>query len=650
MALSDGVEVYGRWRNALADTIRRCAAWVGEAGLGDAAFDARVDGLVELLREDHLTVAFVAEFSRGKSELINAIFFADLGQRVLPSAAGRTTMCPTELAWDASLPPSIRLLPIETRLEEGSLATLRTQAAKWSTFEFDPRNAGEVAAAFSRVSQTRAVPVEEARALGLYDEENSTTLPGFGDTAVVEVPRWRHALVNLPHPLLRQGLTIIDTPGLNAIGAEPELTFNLIPSANAVVFVLAADAGVTRSDIDVWRAHVGDTQSRFVVLNKIDGLWDPLRGQAEIDAEIARQVHSVASTLRVDAARVFPVSAQKGLAAKVNGDRDLLSRSRIAALEKALADQLVPDRFRVVGERVRAEFGQAAGGISALLAARGQGLSDQLHDLAGLRGRSGTYARHMSERIRGERDEFENTLRRLQALRSVFGRHADEMSKLLSVARFNAHVQDAYGVMQSSTLSSGLRAGMDGLFEGVANDLGDADRKVGEIAAMMNVMYREFSLRHGFRLGMPLPFSLRRQVAEIRALEALYQDRFGPLSLFMNEKQTLTRRFFESIAVRMQHTYLHAIADVERWMRALLAPIEGQIREHQSQLRKRLDSVRRVVEAGGELDARIAEIEAARREVERQVSLFDMLVSEVNSRVDRETSRAAPPPALLELA
>ena len=46
---------------------------------------------------EKLVVAFVAEFSRGKSELINAIFFADTGRRILPATPGRTTMCPVEL-------------------------------------------------------------------------------------------------------------------------------------------------------------------------------------------------------------------------------------------------------------------------------------------------------------------------------------------------------------------------------------------------------------------------------------------------------------------------------------------------------------------------------------------------------------------------
>ena len=45
-------------------------------------------------------LAFLAEFSRGKSELINALFFSDFKERLLPSDVGRTTMCPTEIFSD----------------------------------------------------------------------------------------------------------------------------------------------------------------------------------------------------------------------------------------------------------------------------------------------------------------------------------------------------------------------------------------------------------------------------------------------------------------------------------------------------------------------------------------------------------------------
>lgn len=46
----------------------------------------------------------------------------------MPASAGRTTMCPTELGYDAALPPSLCLLPIETRLQSQGLAEVALEA------------------------------------------------------------------------------------------------------------------------------------------------------------------------------------------------------------------------------------------------------------------------------------------------------------------------------------------------------------------------------------------------------------------------------------------------------------------------------------------------------------------------------------------
>ena len=79
----------------------------------------------------------------------------------------------------------------------------------------------------------------------------------------------------------------------------------------------------------------------MVVLNKIDGQWDELKSAAEIDAEIARQAESCATILNLPIGQVFPVSAQKGLVAKINNDAALLARSRLPALEAALSGELI---------------------------------------------------------------------------------------------------------------------------------------------------------------------------------------------------------------------------------------------------------------------------------------------------------------------
>ena len=115
------------WRERSAAAVERLRFWLVSNDVDDARTDLRLAHLLERLAEERMTVAFVAEFSRGKSELINAIFFADLGGRLLPSSAGRTTMCPTELCWPHGAHPEIRLLPIQSRATEETLSVLRAQ-------------------------------------------------------------------------------------------------------------------------------------------------------------------------------------------------------------------------------------------------------------------------------------------------------------------------------------------------------------------------------------------------------------------------------------------------------------------------------------------------------------------------------------------
>src|SRR5271169_760436 len=131
-------EAYSDWRRRLSAGISGLHEWLTLQDLADAQADLKIQHLLERLHQDKLSVAFVAEFSRGKSELINAIFFADYGQRLLPSSAGRTTMCPTELMYDAGRRIGIELLPIETRERHASTSEFKNYPDEWISIAFDP--------------------------------------------------------------------------------------------------------------------------------------------------------------------------------------------------------------------------------------------------------------------------------------------------------------------------------------------------------------------------------------------------------------------------------------------------------------------------------------------------------------------------------
>ncbi len=622
-SLGERIAEYGGWRRELADAVLRYAQWLDDAEISDASLLSRVDRIVERLGKERVSIAFVAEFSRGKSELINAIFFSRFGRRIVPSGAGRTTMCPTELLFESHRPSAIRLLPIETRLLDTAVSELRDDESRWVERRIDPEVPESLRRAFESVQETIWVDAAQASLLGLYDEGDAASAVRPDAQGKIEVPRWRHAIVNWPHPLLEQGLVVLDTPGLNAIGAEPELTLKLIPGCDAVLFVLAADAGVTMSDLAVWREHIATNHGtgRYVVLNKIDALWDGLKDEVQVQLEVARQVGSVSQTLEVPNERVYPVSAQKALVARINGDASLLKRSRISDLEFALGRELVPQHRDIVREHVEREFGELHSVVAASLAARRRNVVEQQFELNGLRGKNRGVMDHMAARIRSEREEFEKSLRHLQALRAVFSRHAQSIHSTVGPDSLKRHVRQARETMKASAFSSGLRDGMSSLLGAVRADLDETTRLVGEVSTLMSAMYRSFSSEHGLALGNPALFSTQRYYTELDRIEQLQRRQFGAITLATTSQWALMRRFFESVAARLREIYELADRELNSWLRSVMSPIESQVREYQGQLKRRLETVRRVLDANDTLESRIAEIERDRTAVEQRIAL-----------------------------
>jgi hypothetical protein len=627
---------YSAWREGVVTALKNYQGWVNGAELVDQATEQRIARTLARLADDKLSVAFVAEFSRGKSELINAIFFADYGQRILPSAAGRTTMCPTELMYDPAWPPSIRLLPIETRAENLSTSDYRDQPGAWTVLPLNLEAGQDMHQAFKQVSLTRHVPVAEAKRYGLYDDEDPDLPVTLDNDGLVEISLWRHAIINFPHPLLKQGLVILDTPGLNAIGTEPELTLNLIPNAHAVLFILAADTGVTKSDIEVWRNHIGAGAGRLVVLNKIDSMWDELRSDAEVNAEIARQQTHAAHMLGLEPRQVFPVSAQKALVAKINADPALLARSRLPALEQALFNELIPAKKDIVRKQLSAELHALSAAQLSMISTRIRDIVEQLHELKSLRGKNQSVISHMMRRIDVEKKEFDASLFKLQATRSVFTRLSTELYTCMGMDLVRDDIELVRAEMQRSRFFTGVREAVRQYFERIRASLDAADAKTVEIADMMGVMYRRFSNEHGLTLAMPMPFTLERYRNEIAAIEAIYARQFGTATLLTTSRVVLMEKFFDTIASRVRACFKAANNDAEAWLKVIMAPLEAQIRQHKDQLKHRLASIQRIHDATDSLEQKIDAFEAGQHELEQRRARLNELAGNISIAINAE--------------
>ena len=607
--LEQEVADFSERRLRLATAISDYANWLDRQHGIDVARTLRLTDTAASLRQDKLVVAFVAEFSRGKTELINALFFADHGQRLLPSDAGRTTMCPTELHYNADERPGLALLPIETRARGETLARLRHMPVEWVRIPLDATDPRQLADSLKKLTETRPMPAVEAIELGLWNGEDETIQHQLRADGTVDVPAWRYATVNYPHPLLQAGLTILDTPGLNALGAEPELTLSVIPSAHAVMYLLATDTGVTRSDLEIWQKHVHRHANYHVaVLNKIDMQWDDLKSEAEIQASIERQVEETARVLKLPRSRVFAVSAQKALAAKIRGDAALRLRSGIESLEYLLAHQVIPSRRDMLHHAVAREIGNMLDESQSDLAARIQRSSEELIQLTQLSGKNRDLIAQTRAALQQEKDAYDATAEQFRVTRKSLQGQGDHLLGNLSQDTLDGILASARAAMEGSWTTRGLTNGIRQLSEQMNDRLQQASQLADNMLDALEQAYLRFHRQHNLpKMQVPrldLTAYRNRLKTLVQETEAFCRD---PANLML-EKRFMIRRFFASLAEEAKKAFELARTDAERWLRIALDPVMTRIREHKQYLDGRLGNLQRILENMGTLHGRMAQI------------------------------------------
>ncbi|MEW6694458.1 MAG: dynamin family protein [Pseudomonadota bacterium] len=647
MSFTRDFDAHRAWRRAQAQRLHTLAQALAARDLLDAGLRERLERLQRQLDSDKVMVAFVAEFSRGKSELINAVFFAGYGRRIMPASAGRTTMCPTELGYDEAVPPCLRLLPIETRLQPQSLLEWRSAPERWERIDLDVNDPEQLARAIEKVAEVQRVSIEQARALGFWHDDAPEDNPLPGPDGLVEVPRWRHALINMAHPLLKQGLVVLDTPGLNAIGAEPELTVGLLPLAQAVVFVLAADAGVSKSDLALWREHLAPVaegvDTRLVVLNKIDVLWDGLSTPEAIEAQLARQRATTAQVLGLQPEQVLAVSAQKGLLAKVRGDDALLGESRLLDFERALADAVLQRQRDLLGGRVEAALAGVVAEVERGWRLRAREWQDQIEELEGLRGKNATVIAHMRRRIEQEQRDFDAGGMRIQALRSVHLKLLRELFQLLGNPSLHAGVNALAAALRQPGVKFGIRRTYGEAFAQLHATLEQAQRKAAEVQSMLQASFRSLNAEYGFALQLPGALDLSPFAAELREIERSHVQYLGLTNALRLAQAEYADRLAKAVLGRLKVVFDAATAEVESWNKAAAAQLDAQLRERRRHFARRLEAVHRIEAAAGSLEERIAELQAQRDAAAQDVQALRELLLDPSGvqRVEPPTPAAA---------
>lgn len=615
---------YSQWRSQLIQAIEMYQEWRARYGMNDVHSTETIMNILSGLESDRVTLAFVGEFSRGKTELINALFFAETGVRLLPSSPGRTTMSPTELFYDEEGGSYIRLLNIESRLEDISLYEYKKNPARWTQIDLDFNSPTQMQEAFKELVATKMVPRDVADKLGLWNEREAAE-QGIVNPDTVEIPCWRHALISFPHPLLKEGLCILDTPGLNALGTEPELTLNMLPSAQAIIFVLAADTGVTKSDMEMWRNHVcsvrgGRKHGLAVVMNKIDSMWDDLAGESGYESAIASQISTSAAILNLDEASIFPVSAKQALLAKVKSDAALLDKSRLKLLESYLSDEILKQRRQILLGTIKKDIGFLVSESSNLTDSKLANAAKQLDEFKKLDFENHEMTEKLMAETRDRQQHYMVNVENFQASRKVFSVQAKILIESFAKEKVDDIIRQTREDMSKSLTTYGMKQQIRKLFDELRDLLQDAVDTTNETRRLVKAIHKKFQDEYGFKEIEPQLFSIKQYQFELEQIFEEGEAFRTSAKTTLTEQSIVINKLYSTLISKARNIMKQAQNDAIAWSNSVLTPLMHQIKDHKKQIENRLQMLRKINESKGSVAENIAILEQELEPLKRQRS------------------------------
>jgi hypothetical protein len=258
------------------------------------AYAEKLRSMSDRLHEGRFHLAVLGQFKRGKSTFVNAL----LGASVLPTAVVPLTALPTFLRW-GEVPHAQVQFQDGRRPDEVSSEALEAFLQAYVTEDGNPKN----------------------------------------KKGVRQVNVW------YPSPMLREGLVIIDTPGIGStFRHNTEVTLNFLPQCDASLFLVSADPPITEVEV-AFLEQVRNRMPRILfILNKVDYLDDDERRSATVFLQRTIEEHLGFPS----GTPILAVSARQGLQAAQHHDSAGWEASGLGQVQRMLLDFVTHEKARTL--------------------------------------------------------------------------------------------------------------------------------------------------------------------------------------------------------------------------------------------------------------------------------------------------------------
>jgi hypothetical protein len=255
-------------------------------------------------------------------------------------------------------------------------------------------------------------------------------------------------------------------------------------------------------------------------------------------------------------------------------------------------------------------------------------LAEQLLELRGLRGKSSAKMRMMVERVDAESLDFERCTARLAALRSVQQRILRDVMAPLASESLRAEVAAMQSAMGARPFNLGGGAAFETLMSRMHAAVDKAARQAEEMRQMLEASFSELNTEFGFAFALgPVP-ALGPFQNDLDTIDKNYRRYLGLGQVWRMAAPGFAEQFRRMLVSKLRVVFENAAGELELWSKAAQSQVEVQLRERRRSFTRRREALQRVQGAAGELEQRIAEVQAQDDHLLQTQSRLDGLAAE----------------------
>lgn len=304
---------YKEKKNELSSLMCESSKIIDSLSMPDKA--SRLKQLSEKLANDAFKIQVVSTFNNGKSTLINAL----LGEDILPTKILPCTAVVNEIKYGVQ---KAAVLHFRNPLPKKLLNSIPEKTLRHMK-SYNMQNIPPMAIDYDKMEQYVTIPVNGD------PEEISATSP------------YETVELFYPSPLLKEGVEIIDTPGLNEAEERTKCTLDYLEKADAIIYIFDALKVCAKDEMDTIENVLipKGFNDMFFVVNRFDMVSQ--KEQPDIKKYVEQKVGKLS---RND---VYCISALKGLEGKISNDATQYAGSGMERFEIRLTEFLTKEKGRI---------------------------------------------------------------------------------------------------------------------------------------------------------------------------------------------------------------------------------------------------------------------------------------------------------------